>query len=133
MTDELDREEPVTALVLLRPASGEEITGWTEITAATYARYAPDPEDADLVARRFREAGFEVGPPGGISLAVTAPRALFEGFFGAAVANAPEGGWVAGEDAASGARELPLSRLPQDVAERVFAVTFDEPAEPVGP
>ena len=133
MTDAPDRDEPVTAIVLLRPASGEEITGKTVITADTLARYAPDPEDAALVARSFHEAGFEVGPPGGISMAVTASLARFEKFFAATVARAPDGGWVTGDDAARGRRELPLSSLPQDIAGRVFAVTFDEPAEPVGP
>jgi hypothetical protein len=132
-TDERDREEPVTALVLLRPASGEEITGQTPITADTLARYAPKPADADRVARGFREAGFQVGPALGITMAVTAPRALFEGFFGVSVARSPDGGWVADGEEAGGRRDLPLKRLPQDLAARVLAVTFDEPAELVGP
>ena len=133
MTDEPDREEAVTALVLLRPASGEEITGRTPITADTLARYAPDPDDADRVARGFRDAGFEVGPLGGISMAVTAPLAQFEEFFGTTVARAPDGGWVTADETAGGERELPLSGLPSDLAARVAAVAFDEPAEPVGP
>lgn len=133
MTNERDREEPVTALVLLRPASGEQITGRTPITADTLARYAPEPADADRVARGFREAGFEVGPVGGISLAVTAPRALFEDFFGVRVALSPDGGWVLGDEAVGDRRDVPLNRLPQDMAARVLAVTFDEPAELVGP
>ena len=131
MTAEPDREEPVTAIVLLRSASGEKITGWTAITADTLARYAPDPADVDHVARSFRAAGFEVGPPGGISMAVTAPLARFEDFFAAKVGRAADGGWVAGGAASSG-RELPLSALPDDVVSRVSAVTFDEPAELVG-
>ena len=132
MTDETHREEQVTALVLLRSASGEAVTGETPITTETLARYAPSAEDADHVARSFRDAGFEVGPAFGISLTVTAPRGLVEDYFGTPVARAADGGWVATEDAESGVRELPLSGLPPDVTALVSAVTFDEPAEPVG-
>jgi hypothetical protein len=132
VSDDVTRAEPVTAIVLLRSASGEEVTGLTPITADTLSRYAPDPADVERLARGFREAGFEVGAPVGISLTVTGPLALFEEFFGVTVSRARDGGWVAG-DAAHGRRELPLSALPTEVAARVSAVTFDEPAEPVGP
>jgi hypothetical protein len=132
MTDDVNREEPVTAIVLLRSASGEEVTGRTPITADTLFRYAPDPADVERVSQGFREAGFEVGPPAGISLTVTGPLALFEEFFGVPVSRARDGGWVAG-DAAHARRELPSSALPPEVAARVSALTFDEPAEPVGP
>jgi len=94
-------EEAVVALVLVRP------------------------EQAEGVARALR-ADFEVGPHLGIAMAITAPRRTFERVFGAKVEDAPDGGWMAG-----GRRELPLGQLPPELASRIDAVTFDEPAEPV--
>jgi hypothetical protein len=96
-------QDPVVALVLVR--SGE----------------------AEGVARALRAEGFEIGPHLGIAMAATASRGTFERFFGIEVQDAPDGGWVT----EGGRRELPLGALPGDLAARIQAVTFDEPAEPV--
>jgi hypothetical protein len=96
-------EEPVVALVLVR--AGE----------------------AEAVARALRAAAFEVGPHLGIAMAITAPRSRFERYFGIGIDDAPDGGWVI----RGGGRELPLGALPPQLAARIQAVTFEEPAEPV--
>jgi hypothetical protein len=83
-------------------------------------------EEAGSVARAMAADGFEVGPYLGIAMAISAPRDTFERVFGTPVEAAPDGGWMA-----EGRRELPLRRLPPDLASRIQAVTFDEPAEPV--
>lgn len=132
MTDD-DREEPLTALVLLRPASGREITGGSAITAETLEDYLPDPEATADVARRLREAGFDVGPLGGVSMALTGPLALFEQFFGTKVEPAPDGGWVFVDSGGETSREVPLAGVPEEVAAGVHAVTFEPPAELAGP
>ena len=82
-------------------------------------------EEAEAVARALG-ADFEVGPHLGIAMAISAPRRTFERVFGVRVEDAPDGGWMAG-----GRRELPLGQLPPELASRIRAVTFDEPAEPV--
>jgi hypothetical protein len=133
VTEEENREQPVTALVLLRPGSGREITGSSPITAETLQDYLPDPDEAADVARRLRDTGFEVGPVGGISMAVTGPAALFEEFFGTKVAPAPDGGWVFVDSGGATSREVPMSSVPPEVATRVHAVTFEPPAELAGP
>ena len=56
-------------------------------------------------------------------MAVSGPRAAFEAYFGTGVETAAAGGW-----SAQGARELPV---PAALADRVHAVTFEPPAEPV--
>jgi hypothetical protein len=84
------------------------------------------PEEAEPVARSIRALQFEVGPHLGIAMAISAPRRTFERVFGTTVEDAPDGGWMAG-----GRRELPLGQLPPELASRIRAVTFDEPAEPV--
>ncbi len=114
----------IVAMVVLAPASGRAITGESEITAETLHEFAPDPADADHVARVLAGAGFAVGPPVGIAMSISGPRAVFEAFFGVPVADAEEGGWLASGER----RELPV---PAELAGRVQAVTFEPPAEAV--
>ena len=128
MTDE---SEQVVAHVVLKPASGREITGDSMIRADTLEEFAPDPGDASLVARVLADASFEVGPTVGIGMSVTGPRSLFESYFGTRVEAADEGGWVAVHVSGAATRELPIDELPEPVAQRVHAVTFEEPAETV--
>jgi hypothetical protein len=113
----------LVAIVVLMPASGRPITGETEITAATLREFAPDPGDAEDVARELAGAGFDVGPMVGIGMSISGSRAAFEAYFGVPVADAEEGGWTA-----RGRRELPV---PAPLAGRVHAVTFEPPAEAV--
>jgi hypothetical protein len=127
-----DDSEEVTALVLLRPASGREITGEVPITAETLHEFAPDPDDAAAAASALAEAGFEPGSMLGISLPVTGPRRLFEDYFGVRVQPAEEGGWIAVDASGTASRELPVSELPDPVASRVAAATFEPPAELAG-
>lgn len=117
--------ETIVALVVLRPGSGRAITGESQITAENLEQFAPDPGDAEAVARALADAGFSVGPVVGIGMSVSGPRDRFEEYFGVAVADAEDGGWVV----EGGGRELPLDALPDDVRERVHAVTFEPPAE----
>jgi hypothetical protein len=113
----------LVAMVVLRPASGQEITGASAITAATLHEFAPDPGDAERVARALAGAGFAVGPLVGVGMSISAPRETFERFFGITIDDAEEGGWTAG-----GVRELPV---PPALAERVHAITFEPPSEAV--
>jgi hypothetical protein len=122
----------ISALVVLRPGSGRELTGATAITAANLAEYLPDPGDLELVREAFARAGFEVGNPVGIAFSVEGPRSSFERYFATTVGPATEGGFGAFEGG-TGQRELPLSALPPPVRERVVAVTFEPPAELFGP
>lgn len=119
--------ETIVALVLLKPGSGQVITGESVITAETLRDFAPDPGDADTVARALADAGFEVGPVVGVGMSVAGPRSRFEEVFGTTVEDAGDGGWVV----AGGARELPLDALSDPIRQRVHAVTFESPAEAV--
>ena len=112
------------ATVVMRPASGRSLEDAPPITAESLDALRPDPAAVEAVARTLREAGFEVGPLVGIAMAVSGPREAFEAYFGTGVETAAAGGW-----SAQGARELPV---PGALADRVHAVTFEPPAEPVG-
>jgi hypothetical protein len=127
-----DESEEVSALVVLRPASGREIAGDSQITAETLREFAPDPEEAAAAGRELAEAGFQVGSVLGISMPISGSRSLFEDYFGTSVRPAADGGWVAVDRAGSEGRELPVSKLPEPVASRVHAVTLEPPAELTG-
>lgn len=120
-------EATTVALVVLRPGSGRAITGDSVITATTLHEFAPGPGQAEAVARRFADAGFDVGPLVGIAMSVAASRGRFEQVFGVRVEGAEGGGWIA----AGRGRELPLDGLPDALREGVHAVTFEPPAETV--
>ena len=82
------------AQVILRPASGQRITGESVITAETLYLYAPRPESAATASRAFSDAGFEVGPVAGVGFSLSGSRELFSRFFQVEVADAAEGGWA---------------------------------------
>ena len=121
--------EQVVAHVVLKPASGREITGESTIRADTLQEFAPDPGDATAVARALADASFQMGPTVGIGMSMTGPRSLFEQYFGVRVEAADRGGWVSVDASGEATRELPVDALPEPVARRVHAVTFEEPAE----
>ena len=125
------QSETVVAQVVLKPASGLEITGYAPITSETLPQYLPDPGDADAVARVLAAAGFEVGPVAGIGMSAAGPLSLFEEYFGAKVERDDTGGWVAVGSSGAPSRELPVDALPDSVSSRVHAVSFEEPVEPV--
>ena len=125
-----DGDPPLSAQVVLRPAGGAALTGAEEITAATVARYAPDPAAVATAQAFFRDAGFAVGDARGISFAITAPKARFEDVFGDELVVDP--GSRAGAisvSRAGGGRELPLTRLPAEVAAALQAVAFTPPPD----
>jgi len=115
--------DELVATVVMRPASGRSLEDAPPITAESLDAFRPAPEDVEAVTGALAGAGFEVGPLVGIAMAVSGPREAFERYFGTGVETAAAGGW-----SAQGARELPL---PDALAGRVHAVTFEPPAEPV--
>jgi hypothetical protein len=107
-------EDPeLAAEVVLRPRNGP-LTGREQITAATLDSFQPAAATFTRAGDYFRSRGFAVSPGFGISFTITGPRTTFEREFG---------------EVASDARELPLDRLPADVATLVHAVTFTPPVD----
>jgi len=102
----------LTLTVVLKPAHGGAPPP-EGVTARTLAQHAPDPEAAEHVRRWFAEQGFEVTPVTGTAFAVTAPRE----HVAATLAEPPDVG------------ELPLGRLPDDVARHVAAVVAEPPPD----
>lgn len=124
--------EPIVALAVLRPASPSTGARPDAITVETLHEHAPDPAAVARVGDTLAAAGFAVGPMVGIAMAISGPSQLFEEYFSVRVAEASDGSWFAVRDDGAATRELPLSAVPADTAGDLAAVTFEEPAEPVG-
>lgn len=118
--------EKMSAMVLVRSASGARVTGETKVTAETIDRYRPDPGDAQAARAAFTARGFEAGPLVGIAFAITAPQETFETTFGVRL-EARDDGAVA--IAGRSGLELPKEALPQELARLLAAVTFSPPAD----
>lgn len=117
---------PISAVVILRPASGAPLGTTEPITAATLEASLPAPDAVVRAQAWFREAGFSVSAPGAVDFSITAARVLFERVF--ATSLAVEGGDVLLDPAVAGAgRELPLAPLPDDLRPLIEAVAFTEP------
>ena len=121
---------PLTAQAVVRAASGKRLRGSEPITARTYAEHQPSPADVDAAREAFRGAGFDLGDFVGISFAITAPQERFEKVFGVEL-DVDERGAVslAAKEPPPGGLELPLSRLPAALRDRLEAVAFTPPAD----
>jgi len=113
----------LSALVVLRPARGR-LAGDEPITAETVGAYAPDAAGAAAAEAYFRDAGFSVTDRLGLSFSITAPASRFEDTFGTSLVERD-----AGVRTEAGTLELPLERVPGDVAAAVETVTFTPPPD----
>lgn len=110
-------EDRVAALVVMPPASGEDLSEGQPLSAATIERATPDPASVQRALRFFAESGFETGPLVGISFSIAAPRERMERFF-------PDF-----TDLEGSGHELPLHGLPANVRDAVSAVTTEAPPD----
>jgi len=117
-------EQQLAAAVLLRPASGKKIDGYTRITAANIGEFRPSEGTVRAAAAFFRDEGFAVGPCVGISFSITGSTAVFERTFGAKVEVSEGAGQVVAEDGTR-TSDFNLDRLPPEVRELVTAVGFE--------
>jgi len=118
-------EQQLAAAVLLRPASGKSIDGYTRITAENIGDLRPSEDTVRAAAAFFRDQGFAVGPCVGISFSITGPVAVFERTFGYKVEIHDDAGRVVAEDGTL-TPDFRLDRLPPEVQTLVTAVGFEQ-------
>lgn len=125
------QKQKLSAIVLLRPATGRRITGKTQITSANLPEYLPAKDSAQRARVHFQQQGFDVSQLAAISFNITGDKEQFEKQFGGAIDIAKGYPRVRlGKD--KFAYQLPLDRLPASISEIVEAVTFEEPADLYG-
>jgi hypothetical protein len=124
------KKELMSALVVLRSASGKAPGGATAVTAENVREYLPAASSADEARRAFAAAGFEVTEVVGNSFSITAPASVFEKAFKVKLRREEGKGVTAQADAdADAGYEIPANKLPASLARHVAAVTFTPPPD----
>lgn len=119
----------LSALVVLRSESGDQVGEEAQITSETIKEYVPSDEAILRVTTHFERAGFEVGPFIGISCSIAAAQKKFEQVFGTDIVQDEAGGFLATREDGSNNRELPLGLLPESLVPLIDVVTFELPAD----
>jgi hypothetical protein len=118
----------LAAEVVLRSAGGRLEGPRTPISSDNLGDQRPPFDTVAAATEFFRRQGFSVGEPGGISFTVAGPKSLFERVFGSTLTVTEERNMTT-TATADGALELPLDRIPAEVAEPIEAVTFTPPPD----
>jgi subtilase family serine protease len=125
----LDNNEIVSALVVLRPASGITIDADTEITSENINDFKPSLDDVVKISNVLTEMGFVVEDLVGISFAISAPASTFEKVLNTRLVKLEDGSInVMGEEGAL-SYEIPIKSLPESIAELVHSLTFVSPPD----
>jgi hypothetical protein len=125
----LDKQQIVSAQVILRPAHGKSVSSDAPITAETLPAYLPSEEATRLVKQYFAQAGFQLGPLVGNNFSITVPLTTFENIFRVQIRcrEQGEGGFEVVQDGGSGTDEFPLQALPPAIRQYLETVTFVPP------
>jgi hypothetical protein len=124
-----DNKQLISAQVLIRSASGKRLGRNTAITTQNIEDYAPSAEAVARAKRAFMDAGFEVGNLVGNSFSISAPISRFEKVFHTQLRHQERGGIEVAQASASARYELPLTNLPDHIADVVEAVIFTPPPD----
>jgi len=121
----LKKNEIISAEVILRSASGQEIGPETLITSENLDIFTPPPDAYSIASRFFRSMGFEIGPMSGLSFSITAPVGIFEEMFEENLQRSVKGGI----ECVGGSLEFSLAYLPENIRRIIQTVTFTEPPD----
>lgn len=127
----LHRTQLVSAVVVMRPSSGDRLPADAAVTADTLARFAPATADVNAARSWFERAGFRSGTLVGISFSIEGGVGLFEDCFDTQLVETAAGGVARRDPAAEAgtALELPLDALPRSLLRTLEAVTFSDPPD----
>lgn len=124
-----EKEQMMSAQVLLPAASGKPIDRETIITSENIQDFVPSLETVARAREAFAAAGFDVGENVGISFSISATVSTFEQVFETSLRQDDQGGVAALQDDGSVRYELPLGGLPELLSNLVVAVTFSPPPD----
>jgi len=122
-------DDVLSAMVILRAASGRRLAGSTAIDTTTLARHSAAARDVAAAQREFGDRGFGAGEYVGISFAIAASRSTFEEQFGVTLARGADGAIQVVREGKKAGLELPLDRLPASLRKLIDTVTFMPPVE----
>lgn len=119
----------LSALVVMRPASGGDVGGSERIASDNVAGYAPDPRGLRQAQAFFEAKGFEVFPPVALAFSIAASQPLFEETFGRKLRVEMSDGVALSVATDGGELEMSLDLLPGAISRVVQTVTFEAPPE----
>ena len=120
-------DDILSALVIVRAASGRRLAGSAAIDSSTIAAHAPAPGDVELAQQAYGDHGFAVGPYIGISFAISASCLVFERQLGVKLAVDAQGTVSVSANGTDFGQEVPLDRVPPALRRHVEALTFMPP------
>lgn len=127
---ELVSDRPrLSALVIMRPASGDEVGGSVRIASDNVTDHAPDPEDVRRAQAFFEARGFEVFPAVALAFSIAGSQPLFEETFGETLRVEMSDGAAHSAATEGGDLELSLGPLPDAISQVVQTVTFEPPPD----
>lgn len=122
ITMRLERNEIISAQVMLRPASGVEISPDAQITSKNLDEFAPHPHAYRIASGTFRSFDFEIGPLVGFTFSITASVDTFIRVFKVDLQRNAKGGI----ESNGGDLKLPLNHIPENARKAIQVVTFIE-------
>jgi hypothetical protein len=122
-------DDVLSALVIVRAASGRQLATADAIDASNLAEHAASPTAVSALQQAYGARGFDVGPFVGISFAIAARRSQFEREFGVLLSVGRDGAVTVRRQGRAPGSALPLDRLPASLREYIETVTFTPPAE----
>ena len=122
ITMQLDRNEIISAQVMLRPASGVEISPDTQITSENLDKFTPHPNAYRIASDTFRSFDFEVGPLVGFSFSITGTVDTFMRVFKVDLQRNAK----SEIESSGGNLKLPLSHIPENTRKTIQVVTLSE-------
>ena len=125
----LNKNQVISAQVILRSASLQELESDTVITSENIGEYAPAPEAVARVSQVLIDMGFDVAELVGISFSISASVSTFEKIFEIKLLQEDDGGIKVVKIDGSTGYELPMDALPESIAGLVVALTFTPPPD----
>jgi hypothetical protein len=122
-------DEVLSAMVILRAASGRRLAGSAAIDTTSLAKHHAAAGDVVAAQRACKDLGFTVGPHVGISFAISAPRSTFEEQFGVKLMRGAGGAIEVARNGKPVGLELPLDQLAATLRKLIDVVSFMPPVE----
>lgn len=121
----LEKNDIVSAQVVLKSASGYQIGPGTLVTSKNIGIFSPPAGAFSQVSKAFRSMGFQTGPLVGPSFSITASVERFETAFKLNLRRSEKGGI----ESDRGSLELTLEHLSNDLRNIIQTVTFSTPPD----
>ena len=121
----LDKDDIVSAQVVLKSASGDQLGPDTLVTSKNIRKFSPPAGGYSQASKAFRTMGFQTGELVGPSFSITATVDQFETAFKLRLQQNRKGG----VESVEGDLELTLEYLETDLRDIIQTIIFSDPPD----